>query len=313
LEKETGEKMSVKYKKLLCLSLLMAVSIIALSGCAIEDDPPTASFTMDIKNSENPLRVYFDASSSSDPDGQIIDYHWDFGDGSKGTKETVTHTYGTSGSYKVKLTVRDDGGKPDTMTSTITLESNEGSEGPTAEIAASETSGEAPLEVSFDGSNSSDLDGSIETYHWNFGDGFTKEGEVVSHRFDSGGTYEVELRVTDNEGNTDLSIITVNVAASSNDSPSAHFSADPTYGEAPLTVSFDASDSYDPDGFIESYHWDFDEFTSEGTGMVTTNTFDYGDEFVVKLTVTDNDGSKATTTRTITVANGGGCQYLGIE
>jgi PKD repeat protein len=54
--------------------------------------------------------VTFDASGSSDSDGYIVSYTWDFGDGASGDGVTVTHTYNDPGQYKVKLIVTDDGG-----------------------------------------------------------------------------------------------------------------------------------------------------------------------------------------------------------
>src|SRR5262249_25031839 len=56
-----------------------------------------------------PLTLRFDASESSDPDGTLVDYRWDFGDGSGGSGKTVSHTYANEGTYSVKLTVEDDG------------------------------------------------------------------------------------------------------------------------------------------------------------------------------------------------------------
>ncbi|MBE3128800.1 MAG: PKD domain-containing protein, partial [Actinobacteria bacterium] len=51
----------------------------------------------------------FDGSSSSDEDGTIVSYSWDFGDGSTGSGVTVTHTYNAPGNYKATLIVTDDG------------------------------------------------------------------------------------------------------------------------------------------------------------------------------------------------------------
>lgn len=68
--------------------------------------PPTAV----IHNTKNGDTFDFDASSSTDTDGTITEYRWDFGDGNTGTGVTATHTYSTTGSYPVTLSVTDDQG-----------------------------------------------------------------------------------------------------------------------------------------------------------------------------------------------------------
>ena len=76
------------------------------------NQPPTASFTA----SASQLTAAFDASASTDPDGQISSYSWKFGDGSTGLGRTVSHAYATSGTYTTVLTVTDDSGATATAT-----------------------------------------------------------------------------------------------------------------------------------------------------------------------------------------------------
>ena len=71
-----------------------------------------------------------------------------------------------------------------------------------------------------------------------------------------------------------------------NDPPVAAFTAMPTEGSAPLSVSFDASDSYDPDGLVTSYRWSFGDGTS-GSGMYPTHTYTLPGTYTVQLTVED--------------------------
>lgn len=83
--------------------------------------PPIAAFTCSQTSGAAPLVVSFNASSSSDADGSIISYSWAFGDGGTGSGVTTTHTYTASGSYSVRLTVRDDGGATDTFYRNISV------------------------------------------------------------------------------------------------------------------------------------------------------------------------------------------------
>lgn len=77
---------------------------------------PAAAFT-DVVNA---LEATLDASASQDPDGSIVSYTWDFGDGTSGTGMTTTHTYATAGNYQVKLTVTDNKNATDTATKQVT-------------------------------------------------------------------------------------------------------------------------------------------------------------------------------------------------
>lgn len=84
--------------------------------------------------------------------------------------------------------------------------------------------------------------------------------------------------------------------------PFAIFIATPTTGEAPLTVSFDATGSSDPDGTISTYQWDFqNDGTIDATGVTTAHTYTTGGTFAAVLTVTDNTNLKSKFTLFITV------------
>jgi PKD repeat protein len=80
-------------------------------------------------------------------------------------------------------------------------------------ISASTLRGTAPLAVNFSGAGSSDPDGSVVAYAWNFGDGGTGNGVSVSHGFGTPGSYTVQLQVTDNSGLSSASAVTVTVDA----------------------------------------------------------------------------------------------------
>ncbi|MHC4914793.1 MAG: PKD domain-containing protein [Planctomycetota bacterium] len=79
---------------------------------------------------------------------------------------------------------------------------NSGNVAPTAVMVASPTSGNVPLPVSFDGTGSTDPDGNIVSYAWNFGDGGTAAGATVTHTYTIEGTYTASLTVTDDKGGT---------------------------------------------------------------------------------------------------------------
>ena len=111
------------------LVVLFLTLALFLSGCNGEgttppitiNQSPTASFTATPTSGVAPLGVSFNASNSSDSDGSIISYAWDFKDGNTGNGETINHTFSSTGSYSVKLTVTDNEGATDSVTKTITV------------------------------------------------------------------------------------------------------------------------------------------------------------------------------------------------
>ena len=141
------------------------------------------------------LDVDLDASASADPDGTIASYGWDFGDGTTGTGRTTSHHYATTGGYDVTLTVTDDRGGSATKTTRVNVSANQA---PVARI----TSSTNRLVLSVDGSSSSDADGTVASYAWDFGDGSNGTGATASHTYAADGTYTVRLTVTDGQGAT---------------------------------------------------------------------------------------------------------------
>ena len=153
---------------------------------------PTASFT----SSTADLTASFDASASSDSDGTIATYAWDFGDGHTGTGVTASHEYESAGTYEVTLTVTDDRGGVDEHSADVSVTAPVPNVAPVAAFTSS-TDG---LTASVDGSGSTDSDGTIAGYAWDFGDTATGSGATASHEYAAAGTYTVTLTVTDDDG-----------------------------------------------------------------------------------------------------------------
>ena len=268
----------------------------------VELELPTAEITANTNSGEAPLAVNFSGSNSSDSDGTIVSYAWDFGDGSMDSGVNASHSFTEAGSYTVSLTVTDNDGLTNTATTTIVVNEEVIALAPTAEITANINSGDAPLPVNFSGSNSSDSDGTIVSYAWDFGDGSTDSGVNASYSFTEAGSYTVSLTVTDNDGltNTATTTIVVNEEVIAL-APTAEITANTNSGEAPLAINFSGSNSSDSDGTIVSYAWDFGNGVS-GNGMNSNYLFTTPGEYIVSLTVTDNDGLTNTATTTITVS-----------
>ncbi len=266
---------------------------------------PDALFTTSPVSPEVGETVTFDASGSSDTDGSISSYSWDFGDGNTAAASIATHAYTSAGDYTVTLKVTDNYGLTDTETKTITVTPHEiEPQAPSASFISSPSSPEVGETVTFDASGSSDPDGTIVDYEWNFGDGSTGTGETASHAYSSAGAYTVTLTVTDNDGLTATTTRTITVPPPGLKAPSASFTSSPPSPEVGETVTFDASGSSDPDGSIVSYDWDFGDGNT-GAGMTATHSYASAGTYGVTLTVADNDDLTDTATKTITVKTTG--------
>ena len=299
-------------RKAVALVLLSGAMLVA-AGCSMLNSQPVALFTASTTAGSAPLLVEFDASLSLDTDGGIESYSWSFGDGktairtaSETTPLQISHVYAVAGVYTATLTIVD--GRGSSSSSSIGIEVSTPSPTspsnipPAAVLSASPTSGEAPLAVTFDASGSTDPDGAISSYTWDFGDGTTGTGDTISHTYSPAGSYEAVLVVTDDQGATDVTgqSVVVNGVSLANQPPEASFSALPVSGEAPLTVNFDAAASADADGIIGSYVWDFGDGGSD-TGLTATHVYADAGDYLATLTVEDDDGATDTATEPVTV------------
>jgi PKD repeat protein len=142
--------------------------------------------------------------------------------------------------------------------------------------------------------------GSIMSYAWDFGDGTTGTGQVVSHAFGRAGNLLVTLKVTGSVGQTATATQIVPVAAGI--APTADFGFVPAAPVVSQEVFFDASASK-PGGTIYSivsYEWDFGS-GARGNGVIARTTYVAPGDYLVTLVVTDNVGQKGTKTKTVTV------------
>lgn len=245
-------------------------------------DPPVARAGDDRLVAVGEL-VSFDGTASTDRDGEIIRYEWNFGDGNNGVGDRVDYAYSRSGVYTVSLTVFDNSGfRQSSGSDQLKVVVNQ----PPVSQAGSDQLVTSSA-VAFDGQASSDADGNISSYRWDFGDGEASASPNPVHVYTRPGTYEVELTVTDNSGamrNQDRDAMQVVVNAS----PIAD--AGPDHVVAPgESVRFDGTNSVDPDGTVSDWSWSFGD-GSGGTGPVTQHAYSRPGTYVTVLSIQDNTG-----------------------
>ncbi len=225
--------------------------------------------------------VIFDGSPSVDPEGGLMKYHWDFGDGSTAEGVNPTKIYDKGGVYLVTLTVTDDSGLKEGSTGrnqivVTVVESPVADAGPD-QIACAE------IPIRYDGTNSKDVDGLVNSFLWEFGDGAVGGGPTPTHVYTRAGTYKVRLTITGDRiadcNNTDSDEMIVEI----HEAPVAKFTC-PESAQLGKPVVFDAHQLTVQKGNISQWNWDFGDGTS-GVGEKVEHTYEKYGNYVVKLTV----------------------------
>lgn len=272
-----------------------------LQSCQPPNKAPLARFTFSPKEPKVNETVTFDGSASYDPDGKIISYFWDFGDGETAQGATTTHAFKKAGEFDVILQVTDDRGANTALAKTVRVVPP--NQAPVAIFTVEPLEPTANQEVTFDASAAADPDGTIVSYSWDFGDQTTGQGKIVKHTYKAAGTYKVTLTVTDDKGATSSAFQNLVVKEQSlppNQPPLVTFSFTPANPKVNEPITFDASGSTD-DGEIVRYFWEFGDGET-AQGQTVTHTYRAAGTFTVKLTLTDDRGAKNSLTRSITIA-----------
>lgn len=297
-DRQSGEQISESFTK-----------VVSISNVAIG-----AVFTAEPEMGSPPLTVTFDAGESTAPAGNIVSYEWDFTNNkvfTDGEGVTVEHTFEQLGTYTVNLRVTDNTGQFAVSSQEIKVT---GEDLPQAviEIPTEDGNYYVGQQYTFMGEDSSSPAGLIERYEWNFGDGSaTATTRTATHIYDDPGTYEVILRVTDEEGTRAEASQTLKVETAAS-APKAVIKtvpdpADPDdnfiEGAVPFEVSFDGRDSQDPDDDIVEYNWDFDgDGTTDSAGETVTFAYKDAGVYNATLTVVDVQGNES---KSVIVVNAG--------
>ena len=186
-------------------------------GSSAGNQPPVARLTATPSSGTAPLAVKLDASASSDADGQVVSYFFEFGDGNTVGPQAsaiANHTY-AAGQRTARVTVTDNQGAKAGATAAVNATPPASNAPPVARLTATPNSGTAPLAVSLDASASSDPDGHVVSYRFDFGDGASvgpQSGATASHTY-AAGHWTATVKVTDDGGATATASAAVDAAA----------------------------------------------------------------------------------------------------
>jgi len=310
--------------------VLGALLLGLILACSLFNQAPVARIVADVLSGNSPLAVTFRADESTDADGTITAYVWDFGDEETDTGLNVTHTFTTTDAVKifeVALTITDNNGATSQATQTIEVhldgDAPTGGTGlPTARFTASKFIGVSPLTVTFDATASTAGSGTIAAYNWDFVDGTQATGVKATHTFDPEDTttFPVTLFVWNSNDQVDteqLEIIVIVPTVDDDDPPVAEVSvSDPIelYDSAnPASIPSLFEVEFDPRGSsagaghsLEYFAWDFGDGDShvETSDLKVTHVYALSAQsrtYVAKLTVFDDSGLEHTDVVNITL------------
>jgi hypothetical protein len=236
--------------------------------------------------------ITFNASQSSDPDGDALSFQWEFNDGQFMNGAQVSRSFSFVNQYAVTLTASDGRGGESIAAADINIYNrlpiaNAG--GPYNTKPGSSTN--------FDAGASSDPDQDIITYTWNFGDNtppVTGDAQI-SHLYASLGTYQVILKVQDNLGGASFDTTTAVISNNLFPIVEIHASEVSVIGACTNTyqIDFVIDTAEDPDGSVAGYDWDFDDGSPHSNSSTSvSHTFAVPGVYDVKLWVTDNEGAR---------------------
>lgn len=282
------------------------------------------------------LQVQASSAGTMDPDGQIASYAWTWGDGNTSTGQSAVHFYAFEGTYTVTLRVTDNTGVSNETSRSVTV-ARPPNVAPRVAFSFA-TNGRS---VSADAGASSDPDGTIMSYAWQWGDGTTTSGPTSSHTYATDGDYTLRLTITDDRGATatDAKHVPIRTAPPPSSSPPPSTSPSPTPTPPPSTPtpapnpaptpapssppSSSAPANQAPTARLRvlvenmTVHADASE-SFDPDGRILTYTWEWGDGTrtsgatathtyqavftpTIRLTVTDDKGATATATTRVQV------------
>lgn len=280
------------------------VNVIVTTGGSSPTADAGSDITINDNNNDDLVTVQLDGSKSTDPNDAPLTYSWSENgtEITTGVKPTITlHT----GKHTILLTVSNEdnlSGSDEVVVNVIDPDNHAPVANAGSDKSFNVNSSSAQVEVSLDGSASTDTDGSIVSYKWIENGAIIASGRTTSVSLPTG-KHRIVLEVTDNDGISSTDELLVSVINVNNVAPTANAGSDivvvDTDKNGSEQVSFNGSASTDTDGSIVNYIWS-ENGAEIATGKNAIATMNLGNH-TVKLEVTDNDGETASITISVKV------------
>jgi PKD repeat protein len=300
-------------------NLLAAVIVLGdqlrnLTSIRLGQPGPLAVFSTTALSGKLPLQVTFKGGQSSSPNGSIVNFSFDpQGDGpiDNGSNPDFLHTYTIPGWYRASCTVTDESGLSSEKRFDVFVEAA-ANLAPVASFTATPVLGEAPLPVVLDASASTDADGSIASYLWDFqNDGIIDlqtSDPVAQHTYAGFGNFTIKLTVLDDSFGIGTKSNVISVVANGNYNPVGDFTWLMDSAYAPASVMLSAAESIDNDGFIVNYEWDLDDDGAFEVGgpdkMEVPVQYQLPGSYPVTLRVTDDEGLQGFRSKDVLILEG---------
>ncbi len=264
------------------------------------NSPPKVSFKIPVQTFLVGQKINFSASGSRDPDGDRLEFYWNFGDGTEikaGSK--ASHIYKSGGNYTVTVSVDD--GKGSICSRVSTNAAIKVNSAPVANAGEDEEACVGQT-IEFNGSKSMDREGDPLVYSWSLGNGTVKNGMNLSYQYSKEGIYQAILTVRKEKipqvpASLDTRLITINTP------PVAVMETTPETNKG-QEHSFNGSASYDPDGDRLEYFWEFGDGTSLQGESRPSHAFQEEGTYKVTMIVGDRRKTSCSTaiaTKVVTV------------